>query len=1274
MNRIWYGIGFVAALMPVQGAITNIRMSGVTSTQAVLAYTAPDGGACGLEVSESTGYSPLVPDVDPSKFGGANRDNRPGNPISGSARVFVIGKRAAERGSDGIRYSRALQTSTQHFYRITCPSTGDTAIGQFQTRNIPMGITYVEPQPVDAAAPGEYAWPTLSLSDRSQKIVDPFTGALIRRVSMPQDRVVTDVNQNQRFGYARSSTWATPAQALSNQDGSLSSTINGNNAGTLLLTAANNGFLGYISFLKGSRGANLGTLNWFQVILNASTSRLSCNNSPTDDCKIVVCLTIDGVNCYAGGNQFDQLLTTGLTNYSFGTTGTAIDLWQGAGVRPPNAVEVATRGGMVTCDGSTFVAYTSGDLFGTYWSPGSTITVNNVDYSIASVNSLTSVTLKTACPTTNGASTSYASANFGVLIRKKTASADTVSIQYASSNYQTGTFPTWTFTGGFDLCGPTPVIGPTGNAGYNCALSQNGAMYWIDGVTGESHLLARYMGGSCGVFDSIVFDALNPDIFYCGGTSPTRVQYFGNHSDPMNTVHPGHFEENENLPSCNSGTTPTNQPCLYTTNLTGSNNLSILTNAFDSRFQMDRFPTFYFVGIEQGLMVFRVYRGPYTSIAWTVIFDPNTSTNGQAGNLGCVGGTAKGCVIAAAPSWSSRGARWCPLKGNDPLYQPGWAAIGSYIWGADNDTRPGVGPYLSKVVDGTAFASAGGVSGGLSACPPNSLGVTGSQCTTVTVDGEPRDPSPCVSSISACNGAMETGLPGELMAAAVGDEFTIGPATASEEIMRLIAKGGTNNLTWTFQRGVNGTLLNSSANMGVYAFCSANPDPTRQASAGGEFYWNYAADPHGTNSTGTTVLGDYYSINAHGYIESGASVTAYSLDPRCNGGYGYDCYNLRTYTSIPQFVTTPPVTVTELNPFFAGKYSLADGDHVQSHASTMGINAAGSDRGFFLDGRPFNGSELSGSGNGNGSSPAGVVGGQLYRFTASQMAFMDRKFLPTFAFVGSKPLLDVSSTATGNVIGIASADAYKYCVAVLANECRSGSSAGDVYVNAPFVNRAYCYYPGQANGMPDEYDICISNNAAVYNSLMQVGLNWLDNYGRHQRVLTKALERNRLTTPFWNVHALANSRWLITKTEYAENIGDMVLAVKIPPPPPDDTVNHGDFVPVLVNAHPPAGSQAANAIVEFGYAENGSAASFFCTSRAEVCAVGQASNAQSVNTNNPFYFETTESASLAGTPCASACSIAVPGISQHVVYARIVYRNSSNSVVSRGNNFAIAVP
>src|SRR5215471_8738877 len=97
--------------LPLAGQITNVSV-GVTNTQAVLQYTAPESSACTVAVSTSPDLSVLVHDVDPAIFGGSNLDNRPGTVAAGLARSFVVGKRAAEQGTDGHWYSRALEALT----------------------------------------------------------------------------------------------------------------------------------------------------------------------------------------------------------------------------------------------------------------------------------------------------------------------------------------------------------------------------------------------------------------------------------------------------------------------------------------------------------------------------------------------------------------------------------------------------------------------------------------------------------------------------------------------------------------------------------------------------------------------------------------------------------------------------------------------------------------------------------------------------------------------------------------------------------------------------------------------------------------------------------------------------------------------------------------------------------------------------------------------------------------------------------------------------------
>src|ERR1035438_5571984 len=162
----------------------RLKLAGTTNTQAVLAYTAPDSGACTVKVSQQPSLAPLVRDVDPNLFPGSDQDTRPEAITAQTSRIFVVGKRVTQRAADGKNYSRALETYALHYYQVACGSV--VMNGNFTTANIPFGMTYQDIPQTDPANPGSAIVPTL-VDDRTQTVIDPHTGALIRRVSLPED-------------------------------------------------------------------------------------------------------------------------------------------------------------------------------------------------------------------------------------------------------------------------------------------------------------------------------------------------------------------------------------------------------------------------------------------------------------------------------------------------------------------------------------------------------------------------------------------------------------------------------------------------------------------------------------------------------------------------------------------------------------------------------------------------------------------------------------------------------------------------------------------------------------------------------------------------------------------------------------------------------------------------------------------------------------------------------------------------------------------------------
>jgi hypothetical protein len=375
-----------------------------------------------------------------------------------------------------------------------------------------------------------------------------------------------------------------------------------------------------------------------------------------------------------------------------------------------------------------------------------------------------------------------------------------------------------------------------------------------------------------------------------------------------------------------------------------------------------------------------------------------------------------------------------------------------------------------------------------------------------------------------------------------------------------------------------------------------------------------------------------------------------------------------------------PLTAYEaLGPPFAGVTGVtAFIEASQDHTSRPQDNAPPGETSWFLDARP------AGTLGPSLVDQATPVSGQLFKFPSvttdgdnltqigGPNAFLNglnRKQQATMAFCGTQPLTDISSTATGNAISDSSADAYHYCVARNAGECRGGSSRGDIYLNCPYTTpRSDGTY-----GCGFDNDMCVYNTGAYLNGVTQVGYAKTDVDGKLGRILTKGLIRQRLLDVNQNVRTLPDGSWLLFRATAQSGSEDTIMVGKVPPFPGPDSVSRGTFIPLVVNVKPPAGLGATNAIVEFGYAENGSPNQFYCTTRKETCVAASATVG-----SIPFLFASegaggTE-AGLPGQACANGCSIAIPGLAQRMVYYRVSYRGANGVVLAQSPLQVAAMP
>jgi hypothetical protein len=1260
---------FLAFSLPAQ--VINVSVAGVTNTQAVLQYTAPDSSACTVVVSTSPTFTPLVHDLDPLIFTGSNLDNRTGSVAAGLLRTFVVGKRAAEQGINGHWYSRALEALTQHYYQITCGSL--TATGSFTTSNIALGNTYNEALPPAPSATsnriysytGQYAWPEFlnwdpsDITARQEVVIDPQTGMSLKRMTMPQDLPSTNNTAALQVVTAPTGGWANKDSVLT--DDSSSATYSGTTSDWLVITDPS------VRFDYG----DLGTVTF-------STKAWCSGPCAGADAAVEVCLTVNSVSCWpTPANVHDIVLGTTANPSMFATFGgnsLATYPWTPPGIPPLLSWDAKSRTGKANVDASGNVTWTgSGDQFYPGWSAGSKITIGGSLCTIASVTNPQALAISpSSCPglTLPQSNIAYSGGNFGVMIRKKTSSTDTITIQYVT--YSIGNSSMEWPSGGFTkLCSSTATQNSvTGHLGYHCVVGNARSVYWVDSTTGDANYLGNLTTGSHGNPDgwanagcnngSVTFAGsgpTDPERFYCIATEGTATPLVLG-CTLTTTNQPGSFASTcQNLTPASSGKDIFSLIASFTAQDTPS-------------FDTTQFNGLGIVASQNGQLVLNSFRGYQDSAAWVVIFNPTLVGSAP----GCVGGGNPGCVVAAQSTWKTSPCRWCTLHTQGYAGESNTIIVDGKYFG-DSPGDPGAGWYTVTVTSGS-MTSTPSIAAGTGGCPAGSKG-----CDLVTVDGEPCNMAPAgplgphPSEPLNCpkNNAWTY-----LQDAAPGDVFET--ANGAREFMKLISKNGNQ---WMFQRALGWPTATSGPTTPVTPIrlvvdCLARDDDFNYSVPNLAWIWDFLADPHGLNvNNSIRVLYNY----DHGFqLPTAMGGGSPWFDPNA-AGYGYSILDGPGYG--------PPNKYGQIGPTFAGANGLTMFvDVADDHLSHAQEKAPDSEQKWFLDARPM---------NGPGPSlidQATLVSGQLYKFTAmtsdgdnlksvggapAEQTLITRKLQPTGINCGTQPLIDVSSAAQGNMISDDASSLYQTCTARKSGECRMGSSPGDIYMNCPFVNPRFNFsgtygcnviFPEPGLGL----DLCASNTGAYLNGITQIGYQeTYDRAGALGRTLTHGLIHYRLNNVNQNVRTTPDGKWLLFPAYYFGGTEFQILSGKMLPYPAVDSIDRSTFIPMALQLSPPDGLGVDNTVVQFGYAENGPPDQFYCTSRREGC-LAAAANVPTV----PFKFPSDSTSGslvdIVGSPCSSGCTIAIPALSQRVVYYQVLYRDSSNRVVAQTPTQATVTP
>jgi len=1294
---------FLLAL-PLVGAIDNLQVIKATSGQVVISYTAPSTASCRVTISRESDFTPPMADTDPALFTDADVDiSRPSTVnYAGRNRIVVLGRMGFAKGLEavqtalnGYNLSRTLPAHSGYYVRVDNCGDGQTATITARTTNIPLGDSRGEPLAV--ASPWKYRQVATN-AVANPEFADPYTGALIKRPASIMG-----------FGYSHST--ATSGDGYS-PSGCNNTTLTGVNGACIFtdavgtnwtftttslnaaIQADDNNFIEYSGTSQDRIYLRLGTgkypshstLNQLGRPLSFQNLAFSAKTSDTagDGEFLMTCLSGRRRECLSPERRIT--LTTTKAVYSVCSDSpcsvkdnpgdTMFNINQGT---IPGLARVYNVAGSLTtlrfagtsaqaaCDelvtGETIYAY---DTRTNETNPTGLI-VNAKSCG----SSPPQITIHDSYDFTHNGTTGVTywindgagSAGYGILLWKEsTTSGSTISVDLAL--WRAAIAPDWKLNMGSGGFGKRFQNVPTAG-GYYLGMTGGDANMIIgvkptaDGLDIVSYGLGAWRGdlingalantgfitGSSAAANDAMWDDELPGVFYmyfvtAGGCGAGIVKMTLSLAAPAAPVVDGTgYPGGTRTPLAGLSSAVLLTPCG-----SGASDYSLVKQRENVASNYASLKTsFTSCALEsvQGLTIIEICKaGQQDSHGFIFAYDLGNRLAPGSGFVGTRGGNTQqafgGFLVPGSPY-----ARFC---GTHTMQNPITLA----------------GSPFAMIELGAKAPMGVTVNTTLATCDSRSSPGTCSTCPDVTLNGfnygDPDGAGPLVaknwcSTIDITSSCAAVGAPAGCVD---GDPVSNGDPELSPnlkwyqslqagdflkqgtEYVRVVQKVSqtqlvvhrgwgyaSNNSSWSSYIPTSHTSGTSWAtNCGGYTLDPLTTNPEQPHGLA----WYFGNDSDGTNSS-YTFLNRNQNHGFHaGYY---GTMLEYSIS-RFN--FADPAANKASFNSGSSYMPMPSS--------FASKESNCFGNSCEKHP---GANQLLGDTSWFVDIHPrmFHAA---------GQSAFALASGKTYIYqfngkVGSEQIGVSPKHYDLEAYMGSYPMVRVDTLTDS------ASDTGKWCVAIVANDCFSGSTAGKAYVVNELFDTTFLPPPmlpcresqfGTVNG-----DLCIGHTNGVGAAVVQ----W------------KVPTADGLTIPNGSQARAVSKEWRAAREAATENTkadptGKALLMrghwyVAPPPMVGADTVNRSTFIPVPVPITAVTG--ADNALVEFGYNP-----SFQCSqNRDETCYAEGAS----VNITTPFKFS---HETLTGLACSSGCTVVIPAIAGKIVYGRVKIRNSGGTVIYTG--------